>query len=168
MAKRDNEYSMVYELDDARGVVKGTLRLKDPDSGEFEAVETVEFALSEVPDALKTKINLYGLSKFVQDRASDTEVGPDKIPAMTEVYNNLRNGQWEKARVVGSPTVSPEVEALAEIKGITIPDAQKALRAYSKEQRETILKNPKIVERAAAIRERRATAEAVSLDDLAA
>ena len=63
---------------------------------------------------------------------------------MREVFSQLASGQWKKERVVGAPTVSAEVEALAQLKGISIPDAQRALRAYAPEQREKIMANAKI------------------------
>lgn len=166
MAIRDNKYSMSYELNVEKAAVLATLREKN-DSGEFDTIDTREFGVREVAEKLMPNVTLYGLSKVLQDRTSDVKAGPDKLAAMDEVLARLAEGEWEKARVVGAPVVSAEVEALAELKGISIPDAQKALKKYSKEQKEQILANEKIVERAKEIRARRdAQEEDVSLDDL--
>jgi hypothetical protein len=55
------------------------------------------------------------------------------------------------------------------MKGISIPDAQRALKKYAPEQREKIFANAKIKELAHSIREARAASTTdVSLDDLAA
>jgi len=128
-------------------------------------VATKEYDPAELPDAIRPKVELYGLSKLLQDRSSDTDSGPEKLDAMTEVYEMLKGGQWEKERKTGAPVVSAEVEALAELKGITVAQAQSALRKYTKEQRDKILSNAAIVEKAKAIRASRETAE-VDLGDL--
>lgn len=128
-------------------------------------VESETFLAGEIGENVRGDVALYGLSKLLQDRSSDTPAGPGKLAAMREVMELLKAGTWERERKAGAPVVSAEVEALAEIKNISVAEAQAALRKYSKETRDQILANPKIVERAAAIRERRGKAE-VSLDDL--
>lgn len=131
-----------------------------------DVVETETFQAREVADAIKTNVALYGLSKLLQDRSSDTDSGPEKLDAMREVFSMLKSGQWEKERKAGAPVVSAEVEALASLKKITVAQAQAALRKYTKEQREKILSNPAIVAKAKEIRSARDTVE-VSLDDMA-
>jgi len=168
MAKdKTNPYSMSFDEDGvADGVLAVTVRKRVGD--DFEDLETETFKLEDVAEELLPNISLYGLKQIISDRCSQVETGPDKLSAMREVMALLGAGQWKKERVVGAPTVSPEVEALAELKEISIPDAQRALKGYAPEQREKILGNPRIKEMAAKIREQRASAETVSLDDLAA
>jgi len=162
------KYNMSYDFDVENMVVTATLKSKDEETEAVDVVDTKAYGFNSVHENLRNQTALYGLSKLIQDRSSDVKAGPDKLQAMQEVLEQLTEGKWEKARVVGAPTVSAEVEALAEVKGISIPDAQKALRKYDKAQREQILGNPAIVERAKAIRARREEAEDVSLDDLVA
>lgn len=131
-----------------------------------DVVETETFAAREVADGIKTNVALYGLSKLLQDRSSDTDSGPEKLDAMREVFSMLKGGQWEKERKAGAPVVSAEVEALATLKKITVAQAQAALRKYTKEQREKILSNEQIVLKAKEIRAARETTD-VNLDDLA-
>lgn len=131
-----------------------------------EVVANESFAAIEVHENLRTDVALYGLSKLLQDRSSDTPVGPEKIAAMKEVLAQLKAGQWAKERKVGAAVVSAEVEALARLKSISVPAAQAALKQYPKEAREKILANPQIKDLASQIRAEREQAEATSLDDL--
>jgi len=131
-----------------------------------DVVESETFQARDIADSIKTNVALYGLSKLLQDRSSDTDSGPEKLDAMREVYAMLRGGQWEKERKAGAPVVSAEVEALATLKKITVAQAQAALRKYTKEQRDKILSNTAIVAKAKEIRAARENSD-VSLDDLA-
>lgn len=131
-----------------------------------DVVESETFHAREVADNIKTNVALYGLSKLLQDRSSDTDSGPEKLDAMRDVMSMLKAGQWEKERKAGAPVVSAEVEALATLKKITVAQAQAALRKYTKDQRDKILGNPAIVQEAKKIRAARETSD-VSLDDLA-
>lgn len=130
-----------------------------------DVVETETFQAREVADTIKTNVALYGLSKLLQDRSSDTDSGPEKLDAMRDVFAMLKGGQWEKERKAGAPVVSAEVEALASIKKITVAQAQAALRKYTKEQRDKILSNAAIVAKAKEIRAARENVD-VSLDDM--
>lgn len=132
-----------------------------------DVVESETFQARELPDSIKPMVALYGLSKLLQDRSSDTDSGPEKLDAMREVYNMFKAGQYERERRAGAPVVSAEVEALASLKKITVAQAQAALRKYTKEQREKILSNPTIVSKAAEIRKAREDSD-VSLDDMVA
>ena len=167
MAERTNPYGLKVDLHPDDMLVTVILRKKD-EKGEPQEVGSEAFSYEDVPDDLKPNVNLYGLSKFIQDRSSQVSAGPDKLAALQEVYAQLLAGNWEKERVVGAPTVSPEVEALAQLKGITIPQAQKALRNHTKEQREKILAHPKIKELADQLRSARQEEEVADLSDLAA
>lgn len=165
MGTRNNAFSLRFELDTARRVVKAILRQKDGD--EFTPVDQREYGFDKVAAPLQGDVSLYGLSKFLQDRASDSEAGPEKLATMDEYFALLCNGVWEKERQVGSPVVSPEVEAVARIKGISVPDAQRALKKYDAETKAKILGSEKVQTIAAQIRAERDNAQAVDLGDLA-
>ena len=164
MAVRTNPYGLSVDLNVEDMAIEASVLEKA--SG--EVVDSHVFPVEEVHESLRPHTALYGYSKLLQDRSSDTKTGPDKLAAMKLVAEQLAAGQWQKERKVGAPTVSAEVEALAQLKQISIPKAQASLRAYDKEQREKILANPRIVELAAQIREARSQEEIESLDDLAA
>lgn len=136
------------------------------DKESSEIVESEVFLASEIHDSVKQQVALYGLSKLLQDRASDTKVGPEKIIAMQAVMTQLASGEWARERKVGAIVVSAEVEALSRMKQITVPQAQAALKLYPKEAREKILGHEKIVALATEIRAEREGAEAVDLAEL--
>jgi len=163
---RINPFSLSFDENFDDMSISATVRKREGE--DFVDLESATFKLSDVAEELHPNIMLYGLKQVISDRCSQTETGPDKLAAMREVYSQLGAGQWKKDRVVGAPTVSAEVEALAQLKGISIPDAQRALKSYSPEQRDKILGNAKIKEIAQQIRAARETAPVTSLDDLAA
>jgi HAMP domain-containing protein len=153
MAKRENPYSLRVELNTETDTVEVTVREKV--NGDFTPVSSSVFDLSGVDVNIMTQVSLYGLSKLLQDRSSDVSAGPDKLSAMQEVYDQLAAGQWERERKAGAPTVSAEIEALAQIKGASVADIQKTLRKFTKEQKEKILSNAEVKALADRIRESR-------------
>jgi len=165
MAERNNPYSLKVELDAEADAVVVIVREKDA-KGNFEEIDREVFPLSDVHEDCRPLSDLYGYSKLLQDRSSDTKAGPEKLDAMRDVRQQLSEGQWERERRAGAPTVSAEVEALASIKGVSVGDIQKALRSFSKEQKEKILSNPQVMELAETIRASRDSV-AVDLTDMA-
>lgn len=163
MAERNNVYSLRVELDGDAGIV--TVVVREKDGSNFKEIESGTFNVSDLPEEIRKMTDLYGLSKVLQDRCSDTKAGPGKLDAMREVFDQLVAGDWERERKAGAPTVSAEVEALAQIKGVSVGDIQKALRKFTKEQKEKIFAKPEIAELAATIRAGREASE-VSLDDM--
>ena len=162
-----NPFSLSFDENFDDMSISVTVRKRDGD--DFVDLESETFKLEDVAEEIRnSNIPLYGLKQVLSDRCSQVDTGPDKLSAMREVMSQLNSGQWKKERVVGAPTVSAEVEALAQIKGISIPDVQRALRNYAPEQREKILGNARVKELAAQIREARTEAPTASLDDLAA
>lgn len=131
-----------------------------------EVVGTETFEASEIHDSCKQKVALYGYSKLLQDRSSDCKNKLEKLEAMRAVAAQLAAGQWAKERKIGAVVTSPEVEALAALKQISVPAAQAALKSYPKEIRAQILANEAIVAKAAEIRAAREDADVASLDDL--
>lgn len=164
MATSTNPYRTKVALIAATMSIKVTVIKKEDES----VLEEAEFVATEVADNLKGDVALYGLSKLLQDRTSEVEVGPGKIAAMQALFDQFKKGVWSAERKVGSPVVSAEVEALAQIKGITVAEAQSALKKYSADVKAKILANDQIVKLAEEIRASRKAAEGISLDDLVA
>lgn len=168
MAKRNNPFSTKVELDTENMAVNITIREKN-DKGDFVEVDSNSFATSTIHADLADQVLLYGYSKLLQDRSSDTDVGPDKLAAMQEVADQLAAGNWERERRSGAPTVSAEVEALAAIKSCSVADIQKSLRKYTKEQKEKIFANEAVKAKADEIRASRSTDdETIDLEAFAA
>ena len=160
---RNNPYALSVDLNAEKMSVDVTVKERETD----EVIDNHSFPAADVHDDLKSLTALYGLSKLLQDRSSEVKTGPEKLAAMKGVAEQLAGGQWQKERKVGAPTVSAEVEALAQFKSITIPQAQAALRRYDKAAREQILAHSAIVALAKTIREAREGEDVASLDDLA-
>lgn len=163
MATSTNPFRTKVALIAAAMQIKVTIIKKDDES----VVEEAEFPAAEVAESLRNEVALYGLSKLLQDRTSEVEVGPGKIAAMQALFEQFKKGIWSAERKAGSPVVSAEVEALAQLKEITVAEAQSALKKYPADVKASILANPKIVELAASIRAGRANAESIDLSDLA-
>ena len=108
----------------------------------------------DVATKLQARVSLYGLAKLCEDRSSSADPD-DKFTVRREVMQLLHEGRWEKEAVRGAPVVSPEIEALSEITGESIPAIQKARKRYSDEQWLIILERSGAKERAEEIREDR-------------
>ena len=143
-----------YEFDGA------VLTISDGDT----TLRTFDF--DELPTSLESKfLELGRKTKLANFAASAKSLGKDRLDMIDDGWSQLVDGVWEKEREGGGPTVSAEVEALAELKGISVAAAQKALRGYDAETRKKILSNPKIKAKADAIRAAK-SAESVDLADL--
>ena len=153
---------MSVSYSDSYGEV--SFKVMDADDKVFEQQV---YAVTDLPDTgdVAAHVNAYGLNKVLTDRTSDIKDKREKLAAMDAVFEQLCEGTWAKERVVGAIVVSCEVEALAFIMKLSVPEAQAALAAYPKEQRGKILANEEVVRGAAAIREGRKDAVPTSLDD---
>lgn len=149
-----------------RNVVAKTVTMVIVDA-EGEPVTQEVFEFADVHQELRDEVSLYGLQKLLMDRTSQiTDSLRGKLTGMLEVMQSLKAGEWRAERETGPRSVSAEVEALAQLKGASIPAIQKSLAAYIEEQRKKILANAKVQRLAQAIREEREKAEQVSLDDM--
>ena len=129
-----------------------------------EEVAIVGFDLVALPMAVRQQVSLYGLNKLLTDRTSGVKNKGDKLDAMQDYFELLKKGEWAKERVVGAPVVGVEVEALAEIEGISIAETQAALAQYDKETRKQILGGKPVQTKASELREARKDATPKSLD----
>ncbi len=131
-----------------------------------KVVEQRRFDLDDIGQENRQRILLYGINKLLTDRTSDEKDKVEKLFKMEAVFDMLKDGEWSKERVVGAPVVSVEVEALAQIKELSVPQAQAALAKYDKDIRAQILGSEAVQKVAQEIRELRAATEVVSLDDM--
>lgn len=122
----------------------------------------------DVPAELMEAIWQLGFkTKVMNYKSGAKEKGRDPLEMMDEGFERLMDGDWAKEREGGGPTVSPEVEALAQIRKTDVGVIQKSLRQYDKETRKKILSNAEVVRIAAEIRKARETVAIVDLDDMA-
>ena len=121
----------------------------------------------DIPSEMAYRVFDYGLAKLGMDRASQVDMGLDKITRINQVWDDLCDGIWEREATRTGPVVAAWIEALAEIKGATVADIQKSLKAYTDEQKEAIKANPRVAKRAEEIaNERKESGGEVDLDDL--
>ena len=131
-----------------------------------ESLGIMEADFGDLPDLIQAQVSLYGLNKLLSDRTSVETDKLAKLEAMQEVLEQLMGGTWAKERVVGATVASPEVEALAQHKGLSIPATQKALAAYDSDTRKKILAGKVVQDIAKGIKAARLEAEVASLDDM--
>lgn len=121
----------------------------------------------DMPEAMADRVFDYGLAKLGMDRASQVDMGLDKIARINQVWEDLCDGIWEREASRTGPVVAAWIEALAEIKGATVADIQKSLKVYTDEQKEAIKANPRVAKRAEEITAaRNAGGNEIDLDDL--
>jgi hypothetical protein len=171
MALSTAKHRVVVDLDAATMIA--TMTIIDRESEKPVSNGVFKLGASEIHETLRPMVGLYGIKALLSDRTSDVAFGTgaspeEKMAAWGEVAELLKQGVWERERKAGAPVVSAEVEALAEIKGISVAEAQTALRKYDKATKEKILSNAKIVEKAKEIKAKREKAESLDLGDLAA
>jgi len=157
MAKRSQRLSVAYDTDDM------LVTFKVLDAAD-KVLATQSFDFDAVHDSLQEKVSLYGLNKLLTDRTSAEKNKTAKLSAMSDVMDSLSEGEWAKERVVGAIVVSPEVEALAELEGLSIPQVQKALAEYDKDTRKNILGSESVQAKARELREARTEQVIPSLD----
>ncbi len=121
---------------------------------------------NDLPADNQQRAYLYGINKLLTDRTSDQKDKVAKLSDMQEVFDLLCTGEWAKERVVGAIVCSPEVEALAALQQMSIPDVQAALGQYDKDVRASILAREDVQAGAKLIREGRKAAPVKTLDDM--
>lgn len=171
MALSTAKHRVVVELDPAK--MLATMTIIDRENEKPVPNGIFSLGAADIAESLRPMVALYGIKALLSDRTSDISFGTgatpeQKMEAWGEVAELLKAGTWERERKAGAPVVSAEVEALAQLKSISVAEAQTALRKYDKATKEKILANPKIAELAKQIKEARTKAETLDLGDLAA
>ena len=121
----------------------------------------------DMPEEMADRVFDYGLAKLGMDRASQVDMGLEKIDRIDQVWSDLCDGVWERESVRGAPVVAAWIEAIAEIKGASVADVQKSLKGMTDEQKDAIKANPKVAKLAEEIAARRKEDDSsVDLGDL--
>jgi len=143
---------------------------------DWTEVERKTYPVDTLPEGIRHTLLLYGLNKALSDRTSeqaklvkDQQDPAPRIEAMDEVYNLFASNQWKADRSGGGASGVPVVvEAIAEVKGIDIPEAQRSWKATDEETREAIKANETVQAKMEEIRDRRKEqTETTDLSDLA-
>ena len=139
------------------GIVKFLTRADD--------VVRQEFDVNEVHANHQDLIKVRGLKVPLEERTSDIPGGDieRKMKARHEVFEQLKTENWAKARTGGGFGVRIEIEALANLKGITIAQARASLAKLDEATQEKILSGSKVQAEVQALQ---AGEEIADLDDL--
>lgn len=141
-------------------------------------LESREFSLANLPavfaDGDKEKsLAVYGLTKWLQDRTSSAANTDEKFSEMAKYFTEcLEKGLWKAPSVAKEKTSKASidtyvVQALAELKGISLAVAMATLQKATKEVRDAVIANPKIAQKVAELKLADAeTAEEVGEVDL--
>lgn len=119
--------------------------------------------LAEMPEGVVQQLAIHGLSQKVGDSAAGYSKGleySNAFGAMQGVVDNLTQGIWASRTGAGT---SDFVQALCNIKGMELADAQELVDRMSEEQMAQVKKHPQIKLEMARIKEARLAA-AVSED----
>lgn len=110
-----------------------------------------------------------GMQVHLEQRTSqDMAEGPDvTLKARLTLWQNICavGHEYKEPREGGIGTVSAEVQALANLKGVAVSAIQKKRKEYSKEKWAKMLQHPDIQAEAEKVRAERAEAEEVELDE---
>lgn len=153
MAKKLSKYGLNVKLDTETATVNVTMFERADEGDEKTDIGNRTYRPADLEGkGVHTQVLLYGLSKVLQDRTSSESASRARLEEMDKVWERLMEDQWEKERESTGPVISPEVEALAALQGVTVGDIQKSLRTYTEEQRRAILEHEAVVEKANEIR----------------
>lgn len=119
------------------------------------------------PEDIRVRLQAYGLAKLLMDRASQVDMGAEKIASFAETHTHLMAGKWERESTRGPVQVPVWIEAVARVKYATVAQIQASVKGYTDAQKDAIKANAKVAAMIAQIEEERKGAEAVDLSDLA-
>lgn len=131
-----------------------TNRVKKSVSVENESVtfgfegNNMEFRLDQLPGEMITRLALHGLSQKLGDSYADSTKVTDPEKAATDVWNNLKDGNWgrERASVDYDAAIVEAKERLESY--IYSSDEEKRIFAKMKITREMLEKAVKVAEKA--------------------
>lgn len=95
------------------------------------------FDVDEYPEDIQKHIADFGFKSLFQARASQVAQA-DKLDYWRALDAQFKEGRWASERQAGAPTVAPWVEALADVRDVSVAAIQKALAGYDKETRAKI------------------------------
>ena len=127
----------------------------------------VEADLSAMASGMIDQLALHGLSQKVGDAAAGFSKAGDysgAFGAMQQVVDNLIAGQWSTRGQGGG--ISDLVQAIAELRGVELDQAQAAIDAMDEEQLKRVTSHPQIKAKVADIKAARLAKAAENAPDL--
>lgn len=144
-----------------------TATFKLVDKKAEKVIQQLTLAWDDTHEKVRDFLKLYGLTKFCQDRKSQSDV-MNKLDDYQEVFDMLAQGVLTQDRKSSGPTIKLEVEALANLRKTSVKHVQTLLKKYSKEEREEIFANDAVQKEVEKLKKKLAAQEASddSFDDL--
>ena len=121
--------------------------------------------MDDIPESLHTMLALHGLKQKIGDAASGYSKTNDYsggFSAMQSVVDNLMNGLWNAKGGTGTGDL---VQAIANLKKISVEDAQATVDGLDEEQLKIVLGKPAVKAEILRIKAERAAAVAAASDD---
>lgn len=114
--------------------------------------------LNDIPEEIRESLILHGLSQKIGDSYAGADTVEDCITSASDVYEQLKAGQWKSVResTGGAPKSNQLVEAIMAITGRTSEEVNKMLDSKSDEERKAIRKDPRVAAQLAIISAQRA------------
>lgn len=144
----------------------GTLSINLVDKeNKNEVVDTWTGNLAAIAPELRAQIFAEGVSRILQQRHSQVDM-LEKFAAFDQTMAEWAAGQYLSDRKAGSPTVKIEIVAFAELKGLSVRDAQKFLSSKcDAAMRDKIYASEKVQAKVAEIKARETVTD-VDLSDI--
>lgn len=124
------------------------------------------FNANRLPANVVEWLTMYGLKQKLADTVSDVEDTDGKLEGMRAMFDRLMQGETSMERSSGSRQVAAWIEAVAELKGVSIAAVQATLKSYTEAQKKKLRESDKVKAKTAAIEEQRKNATSVDMDDL--
>lgn len=133
----------------AESVIVNVISQTETDTGETvdSIAATREFAVGDIPAVLKDgekekSIQVYGLTKLLQDRTSQVTNPEEKITAMGTYFDEyFSQGLWKAPSEAGQRKAAVDpffAQAIAEIKGWSLAQATGVIQSLDKDKRNTL------------------------------
>jgi len=140
---------------------KATKKWLEEDNGieiEFATGQKIVATLDEFSEDIVQKLAIHGLSQKLGDSYASGE--PDEAFGRAEVvYKSLLDGDWT-TRTPGAPRTTQLAEALAQVAGVKLEQAQDKINEMSDEDKKNLKKHPQIKAALATIKAKKAQEDA--------
>lgn len=102
--------------------------------------------LNRLNDEIRDEVFGYGIRKVLEDRASQIDVGPEKLAHYHRTFERLAEGHWKSERQAQYRIDSILVEALLELKpGVARPAIEAQLKADKVVSEEFLAAYPRVL-----------------------
>lgn len=121
---------------------------------------------AKYPAEIQQNLTDYGFKQVMSDRTNTAATPADRVKQARELDAQFLRGEWIAEGTRTAPVVSVLAEAIAEIKGCSIADAQRALAKQDDKAKDALRQNPKVKAVIERLEKERKASDGVELGDL--